>query len=93
MPYRGMSRCDGSSIYHVAEILFPLTFASVYLEFAESSDGDLAVFPDVRVFLTGGPNLTFLLPSVFVENFQVARFRTIKQIAKFETMKRRVGCS
>ena len=75
----------------ITERLFSITFASVYLEFAESPDGDLAVSPDVRVVLTGGPNPTFaVLPSVFVENFQVVRFRAIHQIAKFQTVKRRV---
>ena len=76
----------------INEILFSITFASVYLEFAESTDGDLAVSPDVRVVWTGGPNSTFaVLPSVFVENFQVVRFRAIHQIAKFETVKQRPG--
>ena len=72
----------------ITERLFSIKFASVYLEFAESTDGDMAVSPDVRVILTGGPNPTFaVLPSVFVEDFQVVRFRAIHQIAKFETVK------
>ena len=73
------------------EILFPIKFASVYLEFAESTDGHLAVSPDIRVVLTGGPDPTFaVLPSVFVENFQAVRFRAIHQIAKFETVEQRL---
>ena len=75
----------------IKERLFSIKFASVYLEFAESTDGDLAVSPDIRVVVTGGPNPTFaVLPSVFVENFQAVRVRAIHQIAKFETVKQRL---
>ena len=73
------------------ERVFNLSLAFVYLEFMKSTDGDLAVFPDVHVVLTGGPNPTFLLPPVFEENFQVVRFPAIHKIAKFETVKRRIG--
>ena len=75
----------------INERLFSIKFASVYLEFAKSTDGDLAVSPDIRVVVTGGPNPTFaVLPSVFVENFQAVRVRAIHQIAKFETVKQRL---